>query len=79
MIDRLYRYAITFGIVLMMLPVVLCALLENIDPTALLVAFLLVSVAAYFIRKHRKPHRTRPRKLAGVERKPVVPRWEDRR
>jgi hypothetical protein len=68
------------GIALMvslLLPVVVLRLISNADSVDLLIALVIVSTTAYFIRKRRLRRPEHPRGLGRAERTPVLPRRED--
>ena len=52
---------------------VVSALLRAADSVSVFVAFLIMSVLAYFVREYRQPQREKRHGLGGAERTPVVP------
>ena len=62
--------------VVLFIPVLFQALAKTADTLSALVGLALLSVFAYAVRERRQGRRERPRRIGGVERKPLLPRRE---
>ena len=75
--DKIFRFLLKAIVVLFVVELVLSLVDQVLRRTStfdLVVASVLVSSTAYFIRERRKPRHQRPRSTSSGERTPLMPR-----
>jgi hypothetical protein len=72
--QRLLRTVGTAAGLILFVLLAVANLAHDAGPFAFMVAMVVVSSVAYFVRARRMRHPERPKRLGGAERKPVIPR-----